>query len=109
MSSYNLETTNHFRAHIGVLLNITEDHLARYSDFEEYGETKMKIFSNQEAEDFALFNLGDVVVEGLIEKNILPQKNNGDHHFLAGILFILAGAAFIVLIELVLNKSDSTE
>jgi putative membrane protein len=48
-------------------------------------------------------------VKPLIEKNILPQLNNGDHHLLAGILFIIAGAALIVLIELVLNKSNSSE
>ncbi len=75
VSSYNLETTNRFHAHIAVLLNITEDHLSRYSDFQEYGETKMKIFSNQEAEDFALFNLGDIVVEGLVEKNVLCGRS----------------------------------
>lgn len=75
VSSYNLELTNHFRAHIAVLLNITEDHLARYKDFQEYGDTKMKIFSNQGAEDFAVFNLGDAVVEGLVEKNVLCGRS----------------------------------
>lgn len=75
VSSYNLELTNYFRAHIGVLLNITEDHLSRYKDFQEYGDTKMKIFSNQESEDFAVFNLGDAVVKGLVEKNVLCGRS----------------------------------
>lgn len=48
-------------------------------------------------------------VKPLVEKNILPQFNNSDHQLLAGILFILAGVALIVLLELVLNKSKSTE
>jgi putative membrane protein len=47
-------------------------------------------------------------VKPLVEKNILPQLSNGDHHFWAGILFILAGAALIALIEIVLNKSNET-
>lgn len=51
----------------------------------------------------------DGEVKPLIEKNILPQLNNGDHHFLAGILFILVGAALIALIEIVLNKPNRTE
>lgn len=75
VSSYNLETTNHFKAHIAVLLNITEDHLSRYRDFQEYGETKMKIFSNQDAEDFAVFNLGDEIIESLVEKNVLCGRS----------------------------------
>lgn len=54
-----------------------------------------------------------VIIDGeakpLIEKNILPQLSNGDHHFLAGILFILTGAALIILLELILNKPGKTE
>lgn len=45
----------------------------------------------------------------LVEKNIIPQFSNSDHHLLAGILFILAGAGLIVLIELILYKPESAE
>lgn len=45
----------------------------------------------------------------LIEKNILPEISNNDHHFLMGILFMILGAALIVLIEVILNNSNSSE
>ncbi len=48
-------------------------------------------------------------IKPLLEKNILPQLSNGDHHFWGGILFMLIGAGLIVLVELVLNKPKSAD
>ena len=59
ISSFQLEGIAKFRATIGVLLNITEDHLDRYSDFQEYIRAKARIFENQEKEDTALLNADD--------------------------------------------------
>ena len=33
ISSFQLDTTRHFRPRVGLLLNITEDHLDRYPDY----------------------------------------------------------------------------
>jgi len=59
ISSFQLEGIAAFRPTIGVLLNITEDHLDRYSDFQEYIRAKAKIFQNQGKEDTALLNADD--------------------------------------------------
>ena len=59
ISSFQLEGIVAFRPTIGVLLNITEDHLDRYSDFQEYIGAKAKIFQNQRKEDTALLNADD--------------------------------------------------
>jgi UDP-N-acetylmuramoylalanine--D-glutamate ligase len=59
ISSFQLEGIVMFRPTIGVLLNITEDHLDRYSDFQEYIRAKGKIFQNQGKEDTALLNADD--------------------------------------------------
>ena len=59
ISSFQLEGIVTFRPPIGVLLNITEDHLDRYSDFQEYIRAKGKIFQNQGKEDTALLNADD--------------------------------------------------
>jgi UDP-N-acetylmuramoylalanine--D-glutamate ligase len=59
VSSFQLETIQSFCPHIGVLLNITEDHLDRYDGFDGYAATKMRLFENQTAEDFAVVNMAD--------------------------------------------------
>src|SRR3972149_5326335 len=59
ISSFHLETTRCFNPHIGILLNITEDHLDRYRDFGHYAETKMRLFENQSEDDYAIININD--------------------------------------------------
>ncbi len=67
ISSFQLETTVHFHPHIAVLLNITEDHLERYSDFEAYAEAKRLIFRNQTARDFAILCVDDERVAAMTD------------------------------------------
>lgn len=59
LSSFQLETIQHFRPRIAALLNITPDHLNRYPDFEAYQETKWRILENQHPDDHAIFNRDD--------------------------------------------------
>jgi len=40
VSSFQLDTIDTFRPHVGVLLNITADHLDRYPDFQSYARSK---------------------------------------------------------------------
>lgn len=66
VSSFQLETVSSFRPRVAVLLNITEDHLDRYEDFDDYARTKMRLFENQGPGDFAVVNRADPVVMGLV-------------------------------------------
>jgi len=59
ISSFQLEGIVNFRAHLSVLLNITEDHLDRYAHFQDYIQAKGKIFQNQKKDDYALLNADD--------------------------------------------------
>jgi len=59
ISSFQLEGIVNFRPATSVLLNITEDHLDRYSSFQQYIQAKGKIFHNQKKEDYALLNADD--------------------------------------------------
>ncbi|HDT15724.1 MAG TPA: UDP-N-acetylmuramoyl-L-alanine--D-glutamate ligase [Firmicutes bacterium] len=59
LSSFQLETIREFRPHIAVILNITEDHLDRYSSMQEYAEAKARIFRNQKDTDYLILNAGD--------------------------------------------------
>jgi UDP-N-acetylmuramoylalanine--D-glutamate ligase len=62
ISSFQLDTIDTFRPKVSVLLNITPDHLDRYADFEAYADSKMRIFKNQQADDFAILNGGDRMI-----------------------------------------------
>jgi UDP-N-acetylmuramoylalanine--D-glutamate ligase len=63
VSSFQLEGIDGFRPTVGVLLNLTEDHLDRYSSFESYVEAKSRLFMNQRASDISVLNKGDPTVE----------------------------------------------
>jgi UDP-N-acetylmuramoylalanine--D-glutamate ligase len=65
VSSFQLETIDRFHPWIAALLNVTVDHQDRYDSFDEYLGTKARIFMNQTATDFALFNLADARVSAL--------------------------------------------
>ncbi|TAN60087.1 UDP-N-acetylmuramoyl-L-alanine--D-glutamate ligase [bacterium] len=71
ISSFHLETIATFRPRVGVLLNITEDHLDRYKDFDDYAKTKLRLFENQVRGDFAVVNADDAVIAGYIERGAL--------------------------------------
>jgi UDP-N-acetylmuramoylalanine--D-glutamate ligase len=54
VSSFQLETIQYFRPAIGVLLNITPDHLDRYENMTEYALAKARLFMNQQPFDWAI-------------------------------------------------------
>ncbi len=59
VSSFQLETIEAFRPEIGVLLNLTPDHLDRHASFGEYAAAKMRLFENQLERDFTILNADD--------------------------------------------------
>jgi UDP-N-acetylmuramoylalanine--D-glutamate ligase len=59
LSSFQLESIAAFRPFIGSILNLTPDHMDRYSGFEDYIAAKQRLFMNQERNDFAVLNSDD--------------------------------------------------
>lgn len=59
-SSFQLETTYHFRPRISALLNITPDHLDRHKSMEGYIKAKSRIFACQNRDDYTVLNYEDV-------------------------------------------------
>ncbi len=57
ISSFQLEHTFSFRPFVSVILNITPDHMDRYSCFEEYVEAKRGILLRQTESDYAVINM----------------------------------------------------
>ncbi|MBE0636692.1 hypothetical protein IH601_11905, partial [Candidatus Bipolaricaulota bacterium] len=54
VSSYQLEQSRRLRPGVGVLLNLTPDHMQRHKDMRSYAEAKSRLFAHQEASDVAI-------------------------------------------------------
>ena len=64
LSSFQLETIADFRAHIGLALNVTQNHLDRHHTFERYAAAKRRLFETMRAGDIAILNAEDPVCVG---------------------------------------------
>jgi len=65
LSSFQLESVERPRLHIGVILNITPDHLDRHHTFERYVDLKARAIEFAGPDDFAVLNGRDEVTRGL--------------------------------------------
>lgn len=59
LSSFQLDLAGAFRPDIGLLLNITPDHLDRHGSLESYAAAKRKLFAAQRPGDTAILGLDD--------------------------------------------------
>lgn len=64
LSSFQLESIDTFHAKVGVLLNVTPDHLDRYHELGAYLAAKKRLFLNRRPGDVAVINADDPVVLG---------------------------------------------
>lgn len=75
LSSFQLDGMYRFRAHIGVLTNITPDHLDRYDHcFQNYVDSKMRITQNQTSRDYFIYSGDDEVIWQQLPKYDLRMK-----------------------------------
>jgi UDP-N-acetylmuramoylalanine--D-glutamate ligase len=57
VSSFQLDLIDKFKPRIGMILNITPDHLNRYNNkLEKYINSKLRIYKNQDKEDYLILN-----------------------------------------------------
>jgi UDP-N-acetylmuramoylalanine--D-glutamate ligase len=59
VAAFMLENCTSFRGKVGVLTNVTEDHLDRFGTMERYAEMKGRIWDWQRADDLAIANAAD--------------------------------------------------
>ena len=59
VSSFQLELAGSFSPHIGLLLNMSPDHMDRHGSMEEYFSVKSRLFSHQREADFAVLGSDD--------------------------------------------------
>lgn len=79
ISSHQLVDMYDFHPNISIFTNITETHLDFFDSYEDYIQTKGKIFNNQTKEDLAVINAHDEHVQR-ISANIASQKLSFSGH-----------------------------
>lgn len=62
LSSFQLEIGGAFRPDIGLLLNLSPDHIDRHGSLDRYADAKRLIFANQGKDDTAIIGLDDPLV-----------------------------------------------
>lgn len=65
ISTFQLEGIDRFKPFIGIILNISPDHLDRHRDYEEYIELKKRLYMNQDETDHIVLNYDDPLLKEL--------------------------------------------
>jgi UDP-N-acetylmuramoylalanine--D-glutamate ligase len=73
-SSFQLERTFSFKPGIGIILNITSDHIDRHRCIEEYADMKFRLFANQDSKDFAVVNMDDETIAKKITGSVYKHE-----------------------------------
>ena len=67
MSSYQIDLSPGFRPDVGVLLNVTPDHLDRHGTLEHYAAVKARLFSRMGEGDAAVISVDDAFCRAALE------------------------------------------
>lgn len=84
-SSFQLESIDKFKPKVSAIINITPDHINWHKTYENYINSKKKVFKNQDKTDFTVLNYDDEVLRNTkdnINSNIIwfslnSKLNNG--------------------------------
>ena len=68
LSSFQLESVERPHLHVGVILNITPDHLDRHHTIDRYMDLKARAIEFAEPDDYAVLNSRDELVRGLASR-----------------------------------------
>ncbi len=66
VSSFQSETLTKLRPHVGVFLNLSQDHLERHPDMARYAQAKGRLFAHQLPSDTAILNADDALVTATV-------------------------------------------
>jgi len=75
LSSFQTEDIEEFKPDIALILNIAEDHLDRYSSFDDYCKAKINLLKNMNKDDWILYNHDDKVLLEEIKKIDMPSMS----------------------------------
>ena len=67
-SSFQLEHTKYFKPRVALILNITPDHINWHGTYDNYINSKLKIFANQDYNDYLVLNYDDEILRKIEAK-----------------------------------------
>lgn len=73
LSSFQLHDTFSLYPKVGAVLNLTPDHLDRYSDLDEYYDDKMRMFMNADVNSSWILNGDDYTLQEMVKR--VPGKH----------------------------------
>jgi UDP-N-acetylmuramoylalanine--D-glutamate ligase len=75
ISSFQLDGIIDFKPHIGIITNITPDHLDRYEyDFKKYVASKFRITKNQTVKDYLIYDADDETIRTYLADHTVNSK-----------------------------------
>ena len=90
VSSFQLDTIETFCPFVSIVLNISPDHLDRYASYEDYAQSKLRIFMNQRPGQYVILNDDDERLStvrpssGVSVFRFGTKKKEGRHAFIEG-------------------------
>lgn len=74
MSNFQLLDIDRFKPHIASIINLTPDHLDYMDSLDEYYASKMRIYMNQDTNDYFLENKDDPILQDYLQRYPIPAK-----------------------------------
>lgn len=113
LSSYQLATTEEFHPRVGVLLNITPDHLAWHRSHDNYARAKLKLFENMGEGDLAIVDADDPGIgqygDEVFRDGLRVLRASFDDPACADAAFLRAGRLVVRLAGEELDLVDASE
>ena len=89
LSSFQLATTTNFRAHIGAVLNVSENHLDWHKTMAHYTASKAKLLAHQTRDDHAVLNLDDAACAAMSDATPATAHWFSHTHVRDGVVHVL--------------------
>lgn len=89
LSSFQLAATTNFRAHIGAVLNISENHLDWHKSMAHYVASKARLLAGQTKDDHAVLNLDDAATAEMSDTTPATTHWFSQQHVCEGQVYVL--------------------
>jgi UDP-N-acetylmuramoylalanine--D-glutamate ligase len=109
VSSFQLDHIDEFKPKVAVVLNITPDHLNRYEyKFENYISSKLRVYKNQDKDDFVILNHDDKTLTESSVKLSVDKKGFKSQPFYFSLKSPQNDGCFVSGDKIIFNKNGQT-
>lgn len=108
VSSFQLDHIDTFRPQIGLILNITPDHLDRYDhDIQQYAASKFRITENQQEEDYLIYHFDDPIIRDHVKR--LKKRESAPRILAFSHKKKVPRGAYVLDQKIIINLNDEEE